>query len=588
MKKNVWTWMLAAGMVLAGCSDDLDENGGGGNNPSANGEGYIKIALNLPSTSGVGTRTEANDQFNNGIGAEYNVGDDNYIFFFEGTAENSATYKGAYKLTGLDFSNANTDPSNVTTTSSVIMEAPVKTAETNKMYALVILNANGLVDISSGVKINNEDMSNPTLQNFYQKVLTLSDFDTKFLGANKNTFLMTNAPIASLSGSDSNLSSKQSVTTLAEVTVYPTEGDAAIADADPIYVERAVAKVTISAFPSKLEPADENSVLKDAAIELKAWTLDNTNKSTKLVRDVTGTNVDTEGWKSWLNITNTATPAVTANRFFGTSENPYRVYWAIDNNYSTTTDGALNSVDENATADNTWTTSWKDGSSNPVPLYCLENTFTPGTGAPQANATRVLFQVQVTPEIKEDGTAARESDTKVTDFIMGQDYSKLYTKTTFLNEVKEHFTAAGEGSPVFTLTADINAKIYDTAESLYSTDGGNTPLFASGVTAANAADILESFGGKIFFYKNNIMYYAATYIKHFGEHYTQLVDTEGANYLGRYGVVRNNWYDMNVTKVGIGSPTVPGDEGNLDEEESYINVEINILSWAKREQNVEL
>ena len=84
------------------------------------------------------------------------------------------------------------------------------------------------------------------------------------------------------------------------------------------------------------------------------------------------------------------------------------------------------------------------------------------------------------------------------------------------------------------------------------------------------------------------MYYAATYIKHFGEHYTQLVDMEGANYLGRYGVVRNNWYDMNVTKVGIGSPTVPGDEGNLDEEESYINVEINILSWAKREQNVEL
>ena len=202
MKKNVWTWMLAAGMVLAGCSDDLDENGGGGNNPSATGEGYIKIALNLPSTSGVGTRTEANDQFNNGIGAEYNVGEDNYIFFFEGTTESSATYRGAYKLTGLDFSNANADPSNVTTTSSVIMEAPVKTMETNKMYVLVILNANGLVDISNGVKINNEDMSNPTLQSFYQKVLTLSTFDANFLGANKNTFLMTNAPIASLSGNN--------------------------------------------------------------------------------------------------------------------------------------------------------------------------------------------------------------------------------------------------------------------------------------------------------------------------------------------------------------------------------------------------
>ena len=247
-----------------------------------------------------------------------------------------------------------------------------------------------------------------------------------------------------------------------------------------------------------------------------------------------------------------------------------------------------NSVGENATADNTWTTSWKDNSNNPVPLYCLENTFTPGTGAPQANATRVLFQVQVTPEIQEDGTAAGEDDTKVTDFIMGQDYSTLYTKTTFLAEVKEHFTAAGDGTPEFTLTENIDAKIYDTEESLYSTADGNTPLFASGVTETNAKEILDYFGGKIFFYKDNIMYYAATYIKHFGEHYTPLVDTEGANYLGRYGVVRNNWYDMNVTKVGIGSPTVPDDGGNLDDEESYINVEINILSWAKRTQDVEL
>ena len=114
-------------------------------------------------------------------------------------------------------------------------------------------------------------------------------------------------------------------------------------------------------------------------------------------------------------------------------------------------------------------------------------------------------------------------------------------------------------------------------------------MFKSGVTSENADNILKYFGNKIFFYKNNIMYYAATYIKHFGEHYTPLSETaQNPNYLGRYGVVRNNWYDMNVTKVGIGSPTVPGDEGNLDEEESYINVEINILSWAKREQDVEL
>ena len=52
MKKNVWTWMLAAGMVLAGCSDDLDENGGGGNNVLDGETSFVKVALNLPSTSG--------------------------------------------------------------------------------------------------------------------------------------------------------------------------------------------------------------------------------------------------------------------------------------------------------------------------------------------------------------------------------------------------------------------------------------------------------------------------------------------------------------------------------------------------------
>ena len=602
MKKNVWTWMLAAGMVLAGCSDEMDVPGG--ETPSATGEGYIKIALNLPSTSGVGTRAEgdedSNDQFNNGIGAEYNVGEDNYIVFFEGTSESAATFRAAYKLSGLDFSNANQDPSNITTTSSLIHEAPVKTSESNKMYALVVLNANGLISIGEGNTTmtigksatagdNNSITTSSKLSDFYGAVLKLGADESlaDFVGSGTNTFLMTNAPIAKLSGSDSNLSLSQDVTTLAEVNVYPTEAEAAATGVtpDPIYVERAVAKVTISAFPETLKPADEENPLNGAAISLTAWTLDNTNKSTKFVRDVTGDNAENPAWKSWVSIANTASTTGLANRFFGTVESPYRVYWAIDNNYSSTNAEDLKSVPDNALADNTWKTTWKDNSSNPVPIYCLENTFTPGTATPEDKATRVLFQVQVVPEIKEDGT----SDTKATDFILGQDYSTLYTKTTFLAEVKEHFTAQGEGTPSFELADELNAKTYETAESLYSTDDENKPLFKSGVTEDNADEILEYFGGKILFYKNNIMYYSAASIKHFGEHYTPLVENDDdANYLGRYGVVRNNWYDMNVTKVGIGSPTVPGDEGNLDEEESYINVEINILSWAKREQNVEL
>ena len=60
------------------------------------------------------------------------------------------------------------------------------------------------------------------------------------------------------------------------------------------------------------------------------------------------------------------------------------------------------------------------------------------------------------------------------------------------------------------------------------------------------------------------------------------------DYLGRYGVLRNNWYDLKIGSIKtLGSP-VPLDysaDGTPDDElEGYINVKINIMSWAKRTQ----
>lgn len=59
-----------------------------------------------------------------------------------------------------------------------------------------------------------------------------------------------------------------------------------------------------------------------------------------------------------------------------------------------------------------------------------------------------------------------------------------------------------------------------------------------------------------------------------------------ANWLGRYGVLRNNWYDISVTGVkGLGSSEVPEVTTDTDDElKSYIAVQINVLSWAKRTQ----
>lgn len=72
-------------------------------------------------------------------------------------------------------------------------------------------------------------------------------------------------------------------------------------------------------------------------------------------------------------------------------------------------------------------------------------------------------------------------------------------------------------------------------------------------------------------------------------------DKAEKNYLGRYGMVRNNWYDVEITAINkIGYPADPS--GQVDNEDfddpdtpddnilDYISAKIHVLSWAKRTQ----
>ena len=61
-------------------------------------------------------------------------------------------------------------------------------------------------------------------------------------------------------------------------------------------------------------------------------------------------------------------------------------------------------------------------------------------------------------------------------------------------------------------------------------------------------------------------------------------------FLGRYGVVRNNWYDISVKKIQtLGDATIPAFTTDPDDVlENYISVSINVLSWSKHTQDAEL
>lgn len=105
--------LLAAGAIAA-CNKTLDETQpDGSTGPVYTGnKGYVNISLNLPTTSGNGTR--ANDQFDNGLAAEYNV-NSAIIALFYGLDESTATCKWAFSLSSSDFQETvNDNPNNIT------------------------------------------------------------------------------------------------------------------------------------------------------------------------------------------------------------------------------------------------------------------------------------------------------------------------------------------------------------------------------------------------------------------------------------------------------------------------------------------
>ena len=132
-----------------------------------------------------------------------------------------------------------------------------------------------------------------------------------------------------------------------------------------------------------------------------------------------------------------------------------------------------------------------------------------------------------------------------------------------------------------------------------------TDLFA-GETESATNNLNTKLGlGTIIKYTGGIAYYPIR-IKHFGDDLTPWDKAKVTNpkkpygdpadekkYLGRFGVLRNNWYNITVNSIkNVGSAVVPevdfDKDNKTDEIEQYISVRINVLSWAKRNQSENL
>lgn len=587
MKIKHFLGLAVIAAMTASCSSNEDlGTAGPGTGTNEAGASYASITIDLPTTRG--TRAEI-DNFDGGTASEYAVNDATLLIFKKaGTSENDYTFVEKADLGNLEpWKNVTPANKGITTEATITAELKkVTVGEGGDYYALVILNNKYDDD-------NKDKVSMPSSTDTYgtwnaaETVKKLIDY--------KKGFYMANAP--EFKGAD------KEPTTLVQIKgIYRTKEEAHSKPGATVHVERGLAKVTVgpSSTSNYFATAGANATgnkYKSDNVKIKSWALDVINKysfpvhvTAGLKDGLTSTTSQTVPSypKIWSNIEGKTDRFVSQVSAAGAFK---RVYWGIDPNYSMgLTD--LTKCGEQftlAAADGSPVT-WKNGSGSDNPLYCLENTFDINN-MKQGQTTRVLLKATYTPS-----AVAKETDK--TFFMIGNS-SDIWTVTTLAEQIKS------KAEEVLHTTTGVTVTLNDGIKA-----AGTHVLDATNVTIKSGEDdktaaIVDQINNKLGFdlskgvgiktYKNGESYYIAR-IKHFGDDFTkwnpgEIYGTDNEKYLGRYGVLRNNWYDLTVNSIsGPGYPDVPkvkpGDPD--DEDTKYINVSVKILDWAKRSSTLDL
>lgn len=592
--KHLFGLAVIAAMT-ASCSSNEDlGTAGSGTGTNEAGVGYASITINLPTTSG--TRAvdgSKNDQFDEGTPSEYAVNDATLVIFEKaGASENDYTYVEAVPLGNLDpWKN---DKTTGITTESTTITAKLNSATVDKnggkYYALVILNN----ETATGTKI-----ILPTAPVTYGKWNVAAN--TTNITDYKKGFYMANAPEFTTKDVEP--------TTLVPIKgIYRTKEEAQSKPGTTIHVERGLAKVTVGSsttegskdyFAEGGADATGTNYSSDK-VQITKWALDVTNTKSFPVHVTSGlqagiTPTDPTDQKVpayaeiWSNTAATSGTAPATSRFVSHADAFKRVYWGIDPNYSKNlTDKAACEKEFTLVKANGSDAVWKTSTD---PLYCLENTFDI-SHMMQGQTTRVLLKATYTPK-------ALEKETDKTFFMIGNS-SDFWTETTLTKQIENKAKEVLNTTTGVTVTLKGNlleggTHVLD-ATNVEIKEGteDKTEVVAGQINTKLGLDKDKGIGIKT--YKNGESYYIAR-IKHFGDDLTpwnegdKTYDGNNLNWLGRYGVLRNNWYDLTINKIsGPGYPDVPEVKPTDpdDEDTKYISVSVKILSWAKRSQGVEL
>lgn len=560
--------VIAAMTASCSSNNDLVVGGGNGSGENESGASYASFSINLPTTRG--TRAD-NPEFNPGETNEYDVFNATLLVFKKGTTAGKVNYTLAENVDlGSMEPWKNPNETGVTTQAKITAKLS-KVDKSGDYFALVLLNNGSGTDAKVTLPSEGDTFS---AWNVATNANATNFTDTK------KGFYMANAPLYN--------ATDKSVTTLVAIDknkIFPTEAQASSGEAAAdIYVERGLAKVTLTAATKEEKPVATSSSYTGDKVKISNWALDVTNKNTFPIHNVDELDYE-DIWKN-----EPAESGPSTQRFVDNNPGTLakRVYWGKDPNYSNST---LNTDKTARAAEFNYVTANTEVTADPTkPLYCLENTFNLANMM-QGQTTRVIFKASYTPKgfTTEDGNTFYKVGTSVA----------LWKQKDLEAHIKAAVTKVISGATKDNTTIKLDAENDITAAGNHEIKASNISVIGHTVTDAEVKAVNEKVGltekAGISTYANGESYYIAR-IKHFGDALTPWNPGEAYNdnnlkYLGRYGMLRNNWYELDVQSVsGPGYPDVPDVKPNTpdDEDDKYIKVSVKILDWAKRSQSVNL
>lgn len=573
--------LLAASVaaLLAGCAkeDDSPQEGAGGTTTvPAGATGTMNVSLKYA----IETRV-----YDDGEESESKAQDLTIYFFDE-----AKNYLGSSYVS--DLSQKNADPKDGNVTSTITVDVPTNIVQTlydsdkeTTMYVVAVLNKGTFTpQITVG---GSYSTFNAACQ------IALAD------AAKTDNFMMTSSNyIGNINGAEIEMA----LTPITKDHVgFKSDDQATDPTTVTIAVERVVAKVMVQEKEDKL-------------LDILGWGLNVTNKTFYPVKNFGGSQfldelTSTGKYRDWIPYKQ-ATWNVLADM---------RSHWAVDPNYS----------QDQATKDDDFNKfSFSDPSSAETgeALYCFENT-TVETMQQRNATTSAVIVAQFYPKdfketdkehswIKWNDLAYSGANTYAAfvEAVVKEADGDKQTITIYYKEDKEgdtevegkHYSSLSKDDFICIYTTDENKSIkfgdeiigYEDAQLEVRLKEDINPYQIEGDAVTDASDAVKTAITKaltdnppIVYYKGYCYYVVP--IRHFAK--DEVADYTGGEYqphhLGRYGIVRNNYYQItinDITQPGepITDPTVDPSTDKDDETNYWINVSIKVLSWKVRTQDV--